>query len=404
MLKFFRIPLLFLFLASVIGVLLRWQFIAPTRGINYTFFLHAHSHVMFLGWVFNVLYIGMVSDHIAGKEQRFFQGLFMVLQMLVAGMMLSFPRGGYDLYSIVLSTLHTLGAVVFIVRFYRASKHITAASAWYARTAMIFFIISAIGPFSLGYLMANGLGQSQWYYFSVYFYLHFQYNGFFLFGVFSLFFGLLERKKISFDAARAKRIGKILAVTCVPAYLLSVLWAEPGPIFNITGGVAAAIQLVALIMLIALLKQNRDALRKTFHTSSLSFLSVVLFAFAAKLVLQLVSATPVVALLAYALRPVVIAYLHLVLVALVSLFLFVWYLESGFLAIRPGKKIMLLFLVSFTGMEACLVLTPWWSTVSAFALLPVSHYLFFFSVVLSFSFLLLYLLSFKKPDKSHLAG
>jgi hypothetical protein len=183
-----------------------------------------------------------------------------------------------------------------------------------------------------------------------------------------------------------------------------VLWAERGLIFNITGGVAAAIQLVALVMLISLLKENGDALRKTFHTSSLTFLSVVLFAFAAKLVLQLVSATPVVALLAYTLRPVVIAYLHLVLVALISVFLLVWYFESGLLAMRAGKKIMLLFLVSFTGMEVCLVLTPWWSTVSAFVLFPVSHYLLFFSVLLSFSFLLLYLLSLKKPDKSHLTG
>lgn len=404
MLKFFRIPLLFLFLASVIGVLLRWQFIAPTRGINYMFFLHAHSHIMFLGWVFNVLYIGIVTDHIAEKEQRFFQALFMVLQMLVAGMMLSFPRGGYDVVSIVLSTLHTLGAIVFIIKFYRSSKLITATSAWYARTALIFFTISAIGPFSLGYLMANGLGQSQWYYFSVYFYLHFQYNGFFLFGIFSLFFGLLERKKIGFNAAKAKAIGKVLAVTCVPAYLLSVLWAEPGLIFNITGGIAAAIQLVALIMLIVLLKQSKNALRKIFHASSLTFLSIVLFAFAVKLVLQLASATPVVALLAYALRPVVIAYLHLVLLAVISLFLFVWYFESGFLAIRAGKKIMLLFLVSFTGMEVCLVLTPWWSAVSAFVIFPVSYYLFFFSALLSFSCLLLYVLSFKKPDKSHLPG
>lgn len=404
MLKFFRIPLLFLFLASAIGVLLRWQFIAPTRGINYTFFLHAHSHVMFLGWVFNVLYIGMVTDHIAEKEQRFFQALFMVLQMLVAGMMLSFPRGGYDLYSIVLSTLHTLGAIVFIVRFYRCSKHITTTSTWYARAALIFFVISAIGPFSLGYLMANGLGQSQWYYFSVYFYLHFQYNGFFLFGILSLFFGLLERKKIGFNAAKAKTIGKILAATCLPAYLLSVLWAEPGLIFNITGGIAAALQLVALIMLIALLRRNRNALRQTFHASSLTLLSVALFAFAVKLALQLVSAAPVVALLAYALRPVVIAYLHLVLVAVITLFLLVWYFESGLLAIRPGKKTMLLLLVSFAGMEVCLVLTPWWSRMSGFAIFPVSHYLFFFSVLLSFSFLLLYLLSFKKPDKSHLPG
>jgi hypothetical protein len=399
MLKFFRIPLLFLGVGSIIGVFLRWQFISATPGINYAFFLHAHSHIMFLGWIFNVLYIAFVSGHIEEKEQRFFRILFVLLQILVLGMMISFPLEGYAFYSILFSILHTLAAVVFIVRFYSRTKHSITTSAWYARVAIVFFIISTAGPFSLGYLMAQGLGHTTWYYFAIYFYLHFQYNGFFLFGIFSLFFGLLERKMVRFSPAKTKAIGIVLATTCLPAYLLSVLWVKPELIIHVAGGLTAIVQLWTLVMLIALIRKNINAIRQTFSPPSLMFLSIVLPGFAAKLVLQLASAFPAIAQMAYELQPVVIAYLHLVLLAVISLFLFVWYLESGLIAMAPGKRIVALFLVALAGMEACLVLTPWWSKVSGVMVFPVSNYLFFFSAMLSLSCLLLYITSLKKLTK-----
>lgn len=400
MLRYVRIPLLYLFLGSLLGVFLRWQFIVPTPGIHYTFFLHAHSHIMFLGWIFNVLYIALCHHHIPETKSRFFHYLFIVLQVLVVGMLISFPLQGYGFYSILFSTLHTLCVIVFIVKFFRQTKDSTSVSVWFARIALLFFALSAAGPFSLGYLMSNGLGQSNLYYCSIYFYLHFQYNGFFLFGIFSLFFNLLERKEVSFDHSSARTFGWILAAACFPTYLLSILWAAPGMIVNIVAGIAAFIQFIALYILIELVIRNRSAIKKTINRSSVCFLLITLAAFALKLLLQASSAFPGIAQMAYELRPVVIAYLHLVLIGIISLSLLVWYIEFKLVNKISGQRTLCLFLLSFAGMEICLTISPWWSAVWGANFFRASECIFLFSVALSFSCFLLMLCPRDKPDEN----
>jgi hypothetical protein len=405
MLKHFRIPILFLFIGSLLGLFLRWQFISPTAGVNYSFFLHGHSHVMFLGWIFNVLYIAFVSNYVLEKEQAIFQRLFYALQVFVVGMLITFPLQGYGLFSIIFSSLHTAGAMLFVVLFFKKTKYIKTTSAWYARIALIFFIISSAGPFALGYLMANDMGQSNWYYFSIYFYLHFQYNGFFLFGVLSLFFSLLERNKIDFYVKEAKTIGRILAVSCIPAYILSVLWAKPGYLFNMLGELAATIQIVALVMFINFLAAHRRDFKIRFNKSSNYFLLIAMVALVLKSLLQLLSGFPSVSQMAYELRPVVIAYLHLVLLGVISHSLFVWYLESELLDRSKAVPAIILYVASFTAMELCLIITPWWRQVFGSEFYSATHWIFLFSGLLSLSCLILYVASFrKKDDKGQFSG
>lgn len=397
--KFFRIPLLFLFLASLMGIFLRLQLIAPTPGINYTFVLHGHSHVMFLGWVFNMLYLGFVQVHISKSHHPFFRKLFIVLQLLVLGMMISFPLQGYGFYSILFSTLHTLAALLFIAVFFRKTKAVNSISFWYTKTALIFFAISNLGPFVLGYLMSAGLGQSKWYYLTIYFYLHFQYNGFFIFGIFSLFIKKLEWQELHTHGSRSlKKMGYLMAVSCVFAYILSALWTQPGLAFNIIGGLSAMLQLYAFALLIQFLKSNKQVLQQSFDRLSRLILSLVLFFFGFKLVLQLLSAFPEIATFAYELRPIIIAYLHLVLVGVVTLFLAVWYLTLDLVKLKTRKKIFALFIVAFSGMEICLVLMPWSGRIESYALLSLPHFILIFSTLLAISFLMM--LSAKR-DKNH---
>lgn len=394
MLKFTRIPLLFLFLGSLLGVCLRWQIVFPTPGVNYTYFLHGHSHIMFLGWIFNVLFLGFTSNHIAKNRQTFFRMLFIILQVFVVGMMISFPLQGYGFYSILFSTLHTLGAIFFIVKFFKETKHATTTSAWYASISLLFFIVSAAGPMLLGYLMANGLAQSNWYYFAIYFYLHFQYNGFFIFGIFSLFFDLVESRKINFSLRTTRTVGIIFAVVCIPAYGLSVLWAKPGNIFNISGAIVGLIQLYAVILLGNLLRKISNELKAAFSKSSFHILIIVFIAFALKLVLQFISAFPAAAQLAYELRPIVIAYIHLVLIGVITLFIFVWYVESGLINKRFGSILIVLFTILFAAMELCLILNPWWSTIFGAGAPSATTAILFFSAALSICCLLSLVFSF----------
>src|SRR5688572_3400607 len=100
------------------GLLLRMQLALPIHGITFSFLLHGHSHVMFLGWVFNVFLIAYVTEFTEG-DQKTFKLIFWILQALVAGMLISFPLQGYGLVSIILSTLHTLLVFVFIAVFFK---------------------------------------------------------------------------------------------------------------------------------------------------------------------------------------------------------------------------------------------------------------------------------------------
>lgn len=389
MVKYIRLPLLFFFLAALLGVFLRWQFILPTPGIHYTYFLHAHSHVMFLGWVFNALYIAFTLGHIRQNEQKTFELIFIMLQLLVVAMLISFPMQGYGMFSIIFSTLHTLLAVTFIIIFYRKTKNADTGSVWFARTSLLFFLISTVGPFSLGYLMANGLGQSQWYYFSIYYYLHFQYNGFFLFGVFSLFFHLLERKQFRYDVQKAKTIGRWMATACVPTYLLSVLWAKPGLAFNVIAGLAALAQVYALGLLIIFL--NKNPVKKYFSKPVYFYLIIGLSAVILKVILQLLSSLPAVAAMAYEFRPIVIAYLHLVLIGIISIILLAWYADMNFINQNSTKKNFALFLIAFVGTEIGLILQPWWGRFASIVALPSAQFLLLFSVLLWLSCFLFYI-------------
>jgi hypothetical protein len=399
--KYFRVPLFFLLVGSLLGVFLRWQFIAPTAGINYSFFLHGHSHIMFLGWVFNVLYIAFISNHVDSRHHRFYLVLFYILQILTIGMLISFPLQGYGLYSILFSTLHTICSIVFTIRFLIQTSGAKTISLWYARIALIFSIISAAGPFYLGYLMANNIGDSNWSNFSIYFYLHFQYNGFFFFGIIAMFFHQLENKRVHFNASRAKLSGLILAIACVPAYLLSTLWAKPGYLFNEIGAVSALIQFIGFLILLRLFVENAYEIKQRFKYYSLVLLSAALIALTLKLSLQGASAFPVVAQMANELRPVVIAYLHLVLVGMVTAFILAWYIEHDLVKTRLLKPAALIFLVAFSGMEIVLVVWPWWSSVSSITRFSAAEYCFAFAALLAFSYLLFILGSFlNKTDKN----
>lgn len=361
--KYYKIPLVFLLLAAALGLFLRWQFVAPTSGIRYTFFLHAHSHVMFLGWVFNVLNLSFLEHNVPEQRRKSSMRLFILFQLLVVAMMISFPIQGYGLFSIVFSTLHTLGAPIFIPLFFTYTKDDQRVSTWFARAAWVFFFISTAGPFSLGYLMANDLGHTVWYNFSIYYYLHFQYNGFFLFGIFSLFFQMLEQREIVFSNSKARIFGTWMAIACVPAYTLSILFAKPGIILNIIGGAAALTQLIALIIFLGDMHDIKHLLRGTFSAATYKVFHFIFCALILKFLLQLASAHPCVADLAYALRPVVIAYLHLVLVGIITFFLLVWYIEKQLVKASLAKLSILLLFAGFIGSEICLVLSPWWSVV-----------------------------------------
>jgi len=342
----FRIPFMFLVVGGCIGLLLRWYFVSPFPWLNYPYWLHGHSHIMFLGWIFNLLTTAYIFNYSLWQKSRY-RVLFWIIQGLLAGMMISFPMQGYGVISICLSVLHTFCIWIFTVWFFKdVPRGWSSHSIWCARVSLLLFALASIGPFLLGILKANGLGNSPLYYNVVYYYLHFQYNGVFIFGALSLWFKWIDGKQVKLDSTLSYRSCVLLLVSLFPSYFLSVLWSKPSIIFNVIGLAGASIQLVAFFYFVRLLL--RVDVKATRYAGVFMFLAIACFAL--KCVLQLISAHPVVAQMALEVRPFLIAYLHLVVVGTVSLFLLAWCIEIKIITLH-SPLLVLLVVTGFFGTE-----------------------------------------------------
>jgi hypothetical protein len=202
------------------------------------------------------------------------------------------------------------------------------------KAALFFNVISSLGTFYLAYMMASKNVVQDWYLSSIYYYLHFQYNGWFFFACMGLAFGFLNLRKSehSFYATSFT----LFAISCVPAYFLSTLWLDlPLWIYVITV-ISAIIQVLAWFKLLQILLKTRKNAFENYSPLLRYILLFVSFALSIKLLLQLGSTVPIISNLAFEFRPIVIAYLHLVLLAIITLFL-LFYIYSNHLIVINKK-------------------------------------------------------------------
>src|SRR5690606_41941784 len=75
-----------------------------------------------------------------------------------------------------------------------------------------------------GAIAANGLRDEPVFDMAVYFYLHFQYNGWLTLILFGLFLFILERKNIAYREKWFTYSFWIYTISLFPGYFLSVLW------------------------------------------------------------------------------------------------------------------------------------------------------------------------------------
>lgn len=313
--------------------------------MNYGFLLHAHSHFAFAGWGFLALYTAFVHVFIPDKIalNKSYKAMFWLMQIAAFGMLLSFPFEGYAAVSISFSTLFVAVSYWFSWRFFKDTKQENGnqISIRFARAALIFLVISSIGPFSLGPIIANGERGSHLYFNALYFYLHFQYNGWFSFGVFALLFRWIEQRHLNYSEKSALLFYRLMVWACVPAFLLSILWIHPASWVYFIAGIAGLIQFIALIPFWKIVKQCDKVIGKQLSKTVRILFLLSIVSFTLKLALQLLSAVPIMAQWAYEVRHLVIGYLHLVLLGFITLFLLAYFVEQkllfiGYRSVRWG--------------------------------------------------------------------
>jgi hypothetical protein len=172
----------------------------------------------------------------------------------------------------------------------------------------------------------------------------------------------------------------LLIISCVPAYFLSTLWAEPGRVFNIIGFLSALTQLLALLSFMKPFRLYMEMARQP-HTRWMLLFSFVALFF--KCILQVFSAHPAIAVLAAEFRSIVIAYLHLVLLGFISIFLIGGLEINGIITANIRKSVMLI-MFGFIGSELLLVMTPWVNALPEIDIMSIQKIIFVFSLMLVF--------------------
>jgi len=335
-----KFSLLNLCIVASLGVLMRYKI-----GFEFPYFeqknlQHSHSHFAFAGWISHTLMVLMV--YYLQTKITHFQGnkyTKTIIANLVCsyGMLVFFIIQGYGLYSIIFSTASIFVSYYFGYQFLKDLKLLDEdllAKKWF-KAAIFFNIISSLGTFYLAYMMISKNFVQDLYLSSVYYYLHFQYNGWFFFACMGLLFGLLNLRKS--EHLFYETTFKLFAIACIPAYLLSILWLDLPVWLYIITVIAALTQVFAWFKFLFILWKTKRNSLENFSPLLQYILVFVGFSLSVKLVLQLGSTVPAISQLAFGFRPIVIAYLHLVLLAIITLFL-LFYIYANHL-IYPNKKI-----------------------------------------------------------------
>lgn len=313
-------------IVALAGIILRYKINFPLPFIDQKYLLHAHSHFAFTGWVTLVLMALMVNylqqQNIITSYKKYYWTL-LVNCISAFGMLFSFVAQGYAFYSIAFSTLSIFVSYVFIFYYWRdlnKTKGESYTHIWF-KTALTIWAVSSLGAFALAFLMANHIMMQDYYFAAVYFFLHFQYNGWFLFVCFGLLFSHLYAKGFLSSATISKNLFFIMAITVGPTYFLSILWLKLPRGLHLIGEISGILQLAVLfyfIKLLVILKKSKSA-RFTFVTKCLWVMTSI--AFIIKIILQMLSIIPLLSSYAFGFRPIVIGYLHLSFLGIISFFI-----------------------------------------------------------------------------------
>lgn len=328
--KWIRISLLNFLFAALIGLLLRYAFVNEIKWLGYKSFQDAHSSLALLGWIFIAVSSCLTACfHEDNHHNRIkYNRAFLINQVIILAATASYLVGLSKIISNALLITLSVSLVYFTLNFIRDTPLATRSSYSFiiAVTALIFLSASFLGLYAITpVLFLASAKKVLFYYLGVQFFLHFQYNGWFTFAILAFLFCFGEKKGITLESREKKLFLPLMIAGIVLSYFLSIYWGYRNHTSYL--GIATAgtvIQLLALYII----KEKLIRIWKIFHSESDQLtrfaLLVCACAFAGKMLLQLITAIPDIASLAFTIRNYVVAYLHLIFLGVMTMFLIAW--------------------------------------------------------------------------------
>ena len=348
------ISLFNLLLAISIGTLLRFAFVEEVTWLEFKNFLHAHSHVAMLGWVYLALFTFLIKSFLNPAQQKckHYKILFWGTQLTVLGMLVSFPIVGYTAVSIFFSSLHVVLSYVFVWRFLKdlkTSQQGRSIAVSFVKMALFFMVLSTVALWAMAPIMILGFKGSALYHMAIQFYLHFQFNGWFIFAVLGLFFKILETHKIKPHQLSVKLFYKLLLISCFLTYALAITWTNPEDYIFWINSLGVSLQFAAIIYFIKIIKRIKARLADLFTAWALTLFKISFFSFLLKVFIQTAVVIPYIATVAYTVRNFAMGFLHLMLLGMLTCFLFAFGNLKKMLTIGSviSKTGMIFFLSGF---------------------------------------------------------
>lgn len=402
--RWLKICLINLLIVASIGVLLRYKIAFSLPFIDQKHMLHGHSHFAFAGWITQALMVLLVAYLAKQKVEavrKKYDWLLYANLFTAFGMLIAFPIEGYGPTSILFSSLSVMVSYGFTFFYWRDLSKLkmnSIAHAWF-KAAVLFNALSSLGVFALAIMMTNQITEQRWYLAAEYFYLHFQYNGWFFFACMGLFSLKLQ---VHTSPKALKHIFYLFTAAVVPAYFLSVLWLHIPLWVYVVVVVAAFAQTGGWVLMGTEILKQRSNFKASIPklASWLFFLSAI--ALSIKLLLQLGSTIPFLSDLSFGFRPIVIGYLHLVLLGVITIFILGYIVSSNSFVINKSTCIGLSIFITGVIVNEILLMTQGVAALQLMSI-PFINELLMLAALIMFTGLMMLLLGLRYTNEETIA-
>jgi hypothetical protein len=322
-LRLFTILSLFSFLiVSIFGVLMRLKVVFEIPFLAQKHLQLAHAFFAFNGWVSYTL-LWLLSDWLIqrGSEKVAHWKVMCLGQWALSWLLLTvYLIKGMGYWSFLAESVMLAWLLFWSFTLFTENRRLlknSPSNSWFY-PALAFLVLSGSGTLILFWHYMHRTLSMQIYLSGFYSFLHFQYNGWFLFGALTLVQHYFIKK--DYFGPRIQP----LAWLALPGVLLSLLWF---PLPSWLHVVALIVAIAQLYFWFRWFKENLTSLLNLYYSRKqpIRFLLVIAFlAVTIRMFFQLLSTIPALEKAAFSFRPIVIAYLHLVLLGIFSSFLLFW--------------------------------------------------------------------------------
>ncbi len=154
--RYIRYAAVFVAVTVIAGVWLRVSMLRPEKLAGFAFgnLVHAHSHVAFFGWV-TMAGFALILRASGGGAPGWFRWHAHLMGIASAAAFLGFLRGGYSPTTIALSAVHVTLWVVFAIGIRSALARGGRTEHTFFRAALVFLMIAGAGTIGTGILSAR---------------------------------------------------------------------------------------------------------------------------------------------------------------------------------------------------------------------------------------------------------